>query len=1250
MVGAGFSLNAQPHPGVADQFPTWGQLAWDLFSELYPASISMTNDEKSEREKNFDRTSPMRLASEYEATFQRNLLNQKIVKSIPDNLYSPGLLHQQLMQLPWRDVYTTNYDTLLERTDILERPYQVVNRQNELTTSGSPRIIKLHGSFPDYTPFIVTEEDYRTYPDKFAPFVNTVQQALLESSPTLIGFSGDDPNFLQWIGWIRDKLGKSQHLSIYLISVNSFSDAQRHLLRERGVKVVDLSYVVRSCTSSSNPHAIALEWFFLSILAAKPPRAGSWLEAESELKKPDGLPDLLVSADRSVPPKLQSKVGYNDEDLITLIQRWRYERQQYPGWLVAPYGKRESIIISLSSYISLLINSTEHHAPFERVLTLFELNWRIEVAMIPLFEDTKKPMNDAVTEAYSLIVSGDFHSLQNLKAPFYHVTVQDIVESWLSLAFALLREARETFNEDEWKNIASKISRVQELHRIALDRTTYEKVLWKMWNIDFQSARLLLHDWDPSPVAPIGLMWKGGLLAELDLIAEAKMSLQAALDIIRKSQKSQGINYELLSLEGWCSYSLSLVEFSNDPMSYGDIRKKYISRWDELGARDCNPNTVFEYFRYIFKTEAPKPHASSVSNFTFDGISTRYKLVDDSLVRILPAFSHLRLFEQTAMPMRLKGVNPPTTDVLNLSCEWISRYIDNWSPAILVRAGFYKFDESLFLLTRPHVRTMGLEVAQRLHSWGLSAFRNLFQSLSVKTGSGTLEYNSMQVLTEFLSRLVFRQEEAGVRANFESWIDFHSSEMVGRDRFLSSFSEKWLSRILKKMAINRVLELLPRLIDTPLPLNLSKTSFDAFLIACSHLRSDSIGHPESASPDFIQCVKKLLAVCEVAIGEERVALVTRLAEIHRIGGLSSDKYAQFSAILWDGVDPGELPPYLQIHRYLYLPTPSDIDVDSIVREKILSSAPQTTVQIGEDGRMSRVTGGADPLFLSIISSTMPVVEGVGFPNGKLEWREGDALVIWQKILDWWVNEKPGLGGTSDPSLFSSGIVQNLSLVDEILAMVLLPNLTSTASEFWNELDCFLEDMHTLGLHFFCTPYILIQQPERAGDVASSIAKGLNSSTEKEVVAAATSLKHWVVLSKEQIVDGGPVGELLTIANNRLVARRSVGYRECMEVIGLLLTVHPEFFDVDVVNMLSNSLVAWDENTQDDESSTASEGYEAINTKATVCRMLGAIRHWYGYSGVGVPQILDNLNSACCMDADPRVSLAINYFDGYKDEL
>src|SRR5207249_2970550 len=131
-----------------------------------------------------------------------------------------------LLELPWADVFTTNYDTLLERTEVPGRNYQIVSTPNELTTAFAPRIVKLHGSFHAQIPLIITEEDYRRYPRDFAAFVNSVQQSLLENAFVLLGFSGEDPNFLEWTGWIRDELG-TKHAPMYLVGPLGLGAAQR---------------------------------------------------------------------------------------------------------------------------------------------------------------------------------------------------------------------------------------------------------------------------------------------------------------------------------------------------------------------------------------------------------------------------------------------------------------------------------------------------------------------------------------------------------------------------------------------------------------------------------------------------------------------------------------------------------------------------------------------------------------------------------------------------------------------------------------------------------------------------------------------------------------------------------------------------------------------------------------------------------------------------------------------------------------
>jgi hypothetical protein len=99
---------------------------------------------------------------------------------------------------------------------VFERSYDVVRTVEQIPYAMRPRIVKLHGTFPAHEPFIFTEEDYRTFPIQFAPFVNLVQQSMMETIFCLLGFSGDDPNFLHWSGWVRDNLAAGAP-KIYLV-------------------------------------------------------------------------------------------------------------------------------------------------------------------------------------------------------------------------------------------------------------------------------------------------------------------------------------------------------------------------------------------------------------------------------------------------------------------------------------------------------------------------------------------------------------------------------------------------------------------------------------------------------------------------------------------------------------------------------------------------------------------------------------------------------------------------------------------------------------------------------------------------------------------------------------------------------------------------------------------------------------------------------------------------------------------------
>lgn len=92
---------------------------------------------------------------------------------------------------------------------------------SELAIRKNQNIIKIHGSICAEEPqvfgfdgdpskkYVISQEDYDSYPKKHEAFMQLMRISLLQESFCLFGFSGIDPNFLGWIGWVRDVIQKN---------------------------------------------------------------------------------------------------------------------------------------------------------------------------------------------------------------------------------------------------------------------------------------------------------------------------------------------------------------------------------------------------------------------------------------------------------------------------------------------------------------------------------------------------------------------------------------------------------------------------------------------------------------------------------------------------------------------------------------------------------------------------------------------------------------------------------------------------------------------------------------------------------------------------------------------------------------------------------------------------------------------------------------------------------------------------------
>ena len=301
-VGAGFSMNAEIPSNVS--MKTWAQLREVFLDKLYP---------NNEEDKKNDANDVVRLSSLIDAQFGHNELDNILEEALPDQLIQPGRLHRLLVQLPWKDILTTNYDTLVERAaGQVINGFKLVTNKETLLYQPSPRIIKLHGSFPNIRPYIMTQEDYRRYPTERPEMVNTAKQCFLESLVCLIGFSGEDPNFRAWIGWLKDVIGQQRICPTYLITYRKgFHDAEKALLSKLGIDIINLAEV-----GGVDGYYSAYD-FFLNYLKEKPSEWNGKVRF-----------DHLRTKDLN---EEQFKAHIAEK-----IQKMRAIRETYPGWLLLP--------------------------------------------------------------------------------------------------------------------------------------------------------------------------------------------------------------------------------------------------------------------------------------------------------------------------------------------------------------------------------------------------------------------------------------------------------------------------------------------------------------------------------------------------------------------------------------------------------------------------------------------------------------------------------------------------------------------------------------------------------------------------------------------------------------------------------------------------------------------------------------------------------------------------------------------------
>lgn len=722
LVGAGFSRNAVLPALNSSKPPLWTDFQRVMKERIYPVGGNAPSD-------------ALKLAEEYRALLGPSALESLIRALVRDDEWLPGRLHERLVSLPWTDILTTNWDTLLERAaeTSIQQTYDTVRAMADIPRTRSPRIVKLHGSLPSNRPFIFTEEDYRKYPKDFAPFVNLVQQVLMENELCLIGFSGDDPNFLQWSGWIRDQLGDAAR-PIYLIGVLTLSPARRKVLEARRVFPIDLAPLVEDVDESER-HSAASDRFLDFLASAKPKPAGDWL---SEASSP---PPTIWSGD----PASSTVVAY----LKTTIARWRSEREAYPGWLVCPSSDRAIIRRELIE-ARYLGRAVEELPGPERTEALYETARRFDWAFLPI--------DQWLRDALAATVGMDPSNLNRRQR--------------CEIAAILARTAREQRDRAMFDRSAALLEEYGGSDKDIIAVGAYEKSLWARDNLDYQSLAVMLPTITGEDPA-----WKIKRAALYWDLGESETADRLAIEAVREARERYLRDRKSIwniSRLAWALFlaragrSVFIQPAPTEPLIALTEWPQYqttdkVDPWNELDELDRELDEAFRIRVESSRNERPRFDAGAYST----GITLTSSLENAK-------YDTLRLAETVGLPAQAGPVNVLGSRLLRgleLSDDWSE---DDMLVGIRILGSSDKLIERMFgrieaaRIPLPTVEKL-IEVLRRAITFGRPRFTKIDNA--GRLINDQVWVDRVRALVEILSRLEVRLTGKKAIAAFREAVD-----------------------------------------------------------------------------------------------------------------------------------------------------------------------------------------------------------------------------------------------------------------------------------------------------------------------------------------------------------------------------------------------------------------------------------------------------------------------------------------------
>lgn len=1091
MVGAGFSRNAEPKSASTREMPSWAQMANSLCAKLYPVD---SNTKTSALQDAMSTSGFLRLAQEYKVAFGQGPLNEQIRALVPDNEYEPGKLHKMLLNLPWTDIHTTNWDTLLERgaLETFDIDYDVVRTFSEIPTSKRPRIVKLHGSFPAHEPFIFTEEDYRTYPRSHAPFVNLVQQSLMESVLCLIGFSGDDPNFLHWTGWVRDNLGVHAP-KIYLVGCLSLSNHRRRMLEDRNVVPVDLSGLLGfEIWPEGKRHFYATEWFLRSLSIRAQYDQKTWPERPQENRAwpthlpPPIFPTELLPEVEPMAPEIMHMSGVNEGSVIKVANIWKKNRDIYPGWMIAPLAVRDRLWKATFSWIRPISSEIDRLSPTEYLFVLDQLIWRLETCLSPHFVNVMESAK--ITLGRIDILARKIHAPDGVSQN-EGIDWSETVKAWIRVSIWVAIDARCSGDFE-----AASVT-LQSAKQFALDYDDLHN------SIEFEQCLILrdqakheelisaLSRWSIKGGDSAWHIRKCGLLAGVGLNEEVKSCLESALHQTRKYRRRDYLDHAAYSREAWLLWLSASLKFPQSVLSGDTDYDESVQRLRRLGDYECNVLDEFEQLVEKLNHAVQHPHSDTSEKTDFFGRrSQSMHFINGMDERVKRAYEVIRLADATGFPSSISIVKMLSEGLRVASKVIISD--EGWMGLLwTIRASSAASDNDMEMLSQTRIALLAPKHIELGHTYVIA---------EIKTALGSTQQQYRQhwkhrlpAAIEIHARLLSRARDTDYENEIALLCDLLKNDRCIADHNTHHPISTLLINLFKVVPKSKLIEKMPSLFALPIN-SIERLPEPADFWPGNGGRSPS---PYTRSNhDWTETLQFLIGQSESSDVRIRATALRRIMIAHRIGYLDDALQAKVANVVWKsnfcddaGWPLGDLYPW----AYFSLPEPKQEHRLKIFRKKFLAE----TVELND-------------FSLKIIGTSSWVAKE---NNLSLVFNRQELKRLKYAFSEW-AKRKVKTPEIGLSAILSQGSGPDLTALHGLTFLVEVLKLDSQlATQIWDKLEI-LENQDTFVV-MQIYPLLLLSLPDRYADVENKIRTAINSTDSSICTAACQALLAWCDLTQ-----------------------------------------------------------------------------------------------------------------------------------------